>query len=175
MPDVQVLPVDTRALTPADAHPPSPIRHHTMRLWSLHPGYLDAKGLVALWREALLAKSVLHGETRGYTRHPQLERFREHPHPRSAINAYLAAVLAEATSRGYAFNRAKVGPVRAVQPIRVGSEQLAYEWRHLQNKLAVRDPALRARWSDVVTPACHPLFRSRRGPVASWERMSGAG
>jgi carboxyl-terminal processing protease len=29
-----------------------------MRLWSLHPKYLDAQGLVALWREALLAKAV---------------------------------------------------------------------------------------------------------------------
>ncbi|HEU5178767.1 MAG TPA: pyrimidine dimer DNA glycosylase/endonuclease V, partial [Burkholderiales bacterium] len=32
-----------------------------MRLWSLHPKYLDARGLVALWREALLAQAVLRG------------------------------------------------------------------------------------------------------------------
>jgi len=25
-----------------------------MRLWTLHPKYLDARGLVALWREGLL-------------------------------------------------------------------------------------------------------------------------
>lgn len=43
-----------------------------MRLWSLHPQYLDAKGLVALWREGLLAQAVLAGQTRGYKRHPQL-------------------------------------------------------------------------------------------------------
>jgi hypothetical protein len=30
-----------------------------MRIWSLHPKYLDSKGLVALWRESLLAKNVL--------------------------------------------------------------------------------------------------------------------
>ena len=71
-----------------------------MRLWSLHPRYLDPQGLVALWREALLAKAVLRGETRGYTRHPQLERFSEHPQPRLAINAYLAAIHDEATRRG---------------------------------------------------------------------------
>ncbi|WP_338140756.1 pyrimidine dimer DNA glycosylase/endonuclease V [Candidatus Nitrotoga sp. 1052] len=28
-----------------------------MRLWTLHPCYLDSRGLVALWREALLAQS----------------------------------------------------------------------------------------------------------------------
>jgi hypothetical protein len=32
-----------------------------MRLWSLHPRYLDAKGLQAVWREGLLAKKVLQG------------------------------------------------------------------------------------------------------------------
>lgn len=32
-----------------------------MRLWSLHPSYLDAVGLVALWREGLLARKVLQG------------------------------------------------------------------------------------------------------------------
>lgn len=145
----------------------------TVRLWSLHPKYLDAKGLVALWREALLAKAVLRGETRGYINHPQLERFREHPRPRSAINAYLAAIQDEATARGYKFNRAKVGPVRAVRNISVTSGQLAYEWRHLQNKLADRSPAVHSLWAKVATPACHPLFRCKPGGVASWERVPG--
>ncbi len=43
-----------------------------MRLWTLHPKHLDARGLVALWREALLAQKVLRGATRGYKHHPQL-------------------------------------------------------------------------------------------------------
>ena len=96
-----------------------------MRLWSLHPKYLDPQGLVALWREALLAKAVLRGETRGYTNHPQLERFKAHAHPRLAINSYLAAVHAEATRRGYAFDRSKLGPIRPVEPMTVSSAQLA--------------------------------------------------
>jgi hypothetical protein len=41
-----------------------------MRLWSIHPEYLDAKGLVALWREALLAQNVLQCNTKGYKKHP---------------------------------------------------------------------------------------------------------
>ena len=144
-----------------------------MRLWSLHPKYLDPQGLVALWRESLLAKAVLRGETRGYTNHPQLERFKAHAQPRSAINSYLAAVYSEATRRGYAFDRSKIGPVHTVQPISVSSGQLACEWQHLQNKLSVRSPAVLAQWSGVDMPACHPLFRRRSGPVASWERASG--
>ncbi|MFZ2406304.1 MAG: pyrimidine dimer DNA glycosylase/endonuclease V [Methylobacter sp.] len=39
-------------------------------------------GLLALWREALLAQKVLRGESRGYRHHPQLARFRELVDPR---------------------------------------------------------------------------------------------
>jgi hypothetical protein len=136
----------------------------------LHPRYLDPQGLVALWREGLLARAVLRDETRGYRHHPQLQRFQSHPSPRLAINAYLAAVHAEATARGYAFDRGKIGPVRAVEPIVATSGQIDYEWEHLLRKLATRSPALFERWRDLDAPECHPLFRPRRGPVAAWER-----
>jgi hypothetical protein len=144
-----------------------------MRLWTLHPKYLDSQGLVALWREALLARAVLRDETEGYKHHPQLERFKAHPFPRLAINAYLAVLHSEATSRGYSFDRTKIGPVRPVPLISVTSGQIDYEWDHLLHKLAVRSPALFVRWRDLGIPVCHPLFHSRPGPVASWERASG--
>lgn len=143
-----------------------------MRLWSLHPKYLDPQGLVALWREALLARAVLRGETRGYTHHPQLDRFKAHPHPRLAINAYLAAIHDEAARRGYAFDRSKIGPVRAVRPVPVSAGQVAFEWSHLLGKLAARSPDRLARMAGVAVPACHPLFRPGPGAVASWERAS---
>lgn len=141
-----------------------------MRLWSLHPRYLDPQGLVALWREALLARAVLRGETRGYRRHPQLQRFREHAAPRSCINAYLAAVHAEATLRGYRFDARKIGPLRAVPSLPVSDGQLAYEWQHLLHKLGLRSPALHARWHTLQRPDCHPLFKPEPGPLAAWER-----
>jgi len=143
-----------------------------MRLWTLHPQYLDPQGLVALWREGLLARAVLRGETRGYKHHPQLERFKAHASPRSAINAYLAAVHADSVVRGYSFARNKVGPVRSVDRIDVTSGQISYEWEHLLHKLSIRNPALYRQWSKIDRPACHPLFRSKPGPVASWERIA---
>ena len=79
-----------------------------MRLWTLHPRHLDAAGLVALWREALLAQAVLLGRTRGYTRHPQLQRFRAAADPVASIGAYLRVVADEATSRGYAFDATRI-------------------------------------------------------------------
>jgi len=144
-----------------------------VRLWTIHPRYLDAQGLVALWREALLARAVLRGKTRGYRHHPQLERFRLHPAPRLAINAYLAAVHDEAAARGYAFNRLKVGPLRSVPRLPATSGQLAYEWDHLLSKLSRRNEALHRRWRSVTSPECHPLFAPTAGPVARWERQMG--
>jgi hypothetical protein len=144
-----------------------------MRLWSLHPRYLDPQGLVALWREALLARAVLRGETRGYRSHPQLERFRAHAAPRSAISCYLSAIHTEATVRGYSFDPAKVGRARTRIPVLVTADQVAYEWHHLLQKLAVRKPVLYEQWRAVGTPECHPLFRVHAGPIEPWERVIG--
>lgn len=145
-----------------------------MRLWTLHPKYLDPQGLVALWREGLLARAVLRGETTGYRHHPQLLRFRSHPAPRTAINAYLAAVLREAQSRGYSFDATKIGPVRGTVAIRATAGQLALEWRHLLAKLERRSPALHERWIRTRAPEPHPIFRMVAGNVATWEKAAKA-
>src|ERR1700704_4008291 len=113
-----------------------------MRLWTLHPRYLDPQGLVALRREALLARAVLRGQTRGYRHHPQLARFREHAFPRCAINAYLAVIHSEAAARGYAFDKRKIGPLRSVHAISTTTGQILYEWQHLLGKLSVRSRVL---------------------------------
>jgi hypothetical protein len=145
-----------------------------MRLWSFHPRYLDPPGLVALWREALLARAVLSGNTRGYRNHPQLERFRAHSAPRSAISFYLQGIHAEAVVRGYSFDRSKAGRARMPEPFLVTGGQVQYEWDHLLRKLAVRNPALHEQWRAIDIPECHPMFRVRPGPVESWERVGGA-
>jgi len=144
-----------------------------MRIWTLHPKYLDPQGLVALWREALLARAVLRGETTGYRHHPQLLRFQSHAAPRYAINAYLSSVFIEAESRGYSFNRRKVGPVRANTKIESTAGQLHYEWQHLMSKLSARSPSLYRRWRGVASPESHPLFSIKRGAVELWERQHG--
>ena len=141
-----------------------------MRLWSIHPRYLDPQGLVALWREALLAQAVLRGETRGYRHHPQLQRFQQHAAPIEAMTAYLRAVHAEADARGYAFDAGKLGPQVKAAPIGVTAGQLDFEWRHLMAKLALRNPDVHAKWKAVERPQCHPLFRRRAGAIESWER-----
>src|SRR5580765_628818 len=102
-----------------------------MRLWSVHPSYLDRQGLLALWREALLARAVLRGRTRGYRHHPQLDRFRSHRQPAAAISTYLRAVHAEATRRGYVFDGSKVGRGRVRTLMTVTAGQMAHEWEHL--------------------------------------------
>jgi hypothetical protein len=142
-----------------------------MRLWSLHPRYLDAQGLVALWREALLARAVLRGKTRGYQHHPQLERFRAHSTPVSAVNRFLFHVHVEATARGYSFDARKVGPLRRSKPMVVTTGQLNYEWEHLLRKLKRRSPQAYRRWQGMESPRTHPLFRKARGRIAAWEKV----
>jgi hypothetical protein len=139
-----------------------------MRLWTLHPAHLDARGLVALWREALLAKAVLQHRTRGYRYHPQLVRFRAHPDPVAAINTYLAGVLAEARLRGYRFDARKLRGLRTTVRIDATLGQLSFEWAHLLRKLRVRAPDAyrRARRAE---PRAHLLFRLTPGPVEPWE------
>ncbi|MFD2675522.1 pyrimidine dimer DNA glycosylase/endonuclease V [Gulosibacter bifidus] len=144
-----------------------------MRLWSLHPQHLDRIGLVALWREALLAQAVLHERTKGYRAHPQLERFRNHPDPAAAIHEYLHAVQREATARGYRFDATKIDPLpesaEVVAKIPVTEGQLEYERMHLLRKLRDRAPELAEPFA-AATIAPHPLFERCPGPIASWER-----
>lgn len=140
-----------------------------MRLWTLHPRYLDSKGLVAAWREALLAQKVLAGKTRGYRNHPQLLRFREQADPRGAIGTFLAGLAAEAEARGYQFDATKISRRRASSRIPETRGQIAFEWRHLMAKLRRRAPACARRWRGVK-PQPHPLFRIVPGKVRAWEK-----
>lgn len=141
-----------------------------MRLWTLHPRYLDAPGLVAAWREGLLAKAVLAGRTKGYRHHPQLERFRSARSPTAAINAYLSGLYAEAALRGYRFERRKLTGALARERLRATRGQLAFEWEHLLKKLRRRSPQLYARLRLLRTPGAHPMFQIVAGPVAAWEK-----
>jgi len=140
-----------------------------MRLWSLHPRYLDARGLVALWREGLLAQAVLAGWTRGYRHHPQLARFRAAPDPGRAIAAYLRCVHEEALRRGYRFDRDKVASWEPCPQLPVTEGQLRCEWDHLRAKLAIRAPAWLETLRAIPAPDPHPLFAVEPGGIAPWE------
>jgi len=143
-----------------------------MRLWSLHPKYLDRQGLLACWREALLAQKVLMELTKGYQHHPQLVRFRSCPDPLAAIATYLEFIADDAGRRSYNFNQGKIGAARMKNKISVTRGQVLYEWEHLRNKLILRDPACLARISSIEMPDTHPLFESVDGPVESWEKRA---
>jgi pyrimidine dimer DNA glycosylase len=144
-----------------------------VRLWSIHPKYLDPQGLVALWREGLLAQKVLAGQTRGYQHHPQLDRFRSTKDPAIAIAAYLGAVHREACRRGYSFDSSKLPAARSHARLVATDGQILLEWAHLKSKLRSRSPAVYSLVRDIERPQPHPLFRIVPGPVAAWERRIG--
>lgn len=140
-----------------------------MRIWSLHPQYLDSKGLVALWRETLLAQYVLAGKTKGYKNHPQLNRFKEQEKPLQAINQYLAEVCIEAENRGYNFDRKKINWKFTPVKIKVPRGQMEYETKHLLKKLKTRDPKKYKELRTHKTFKPHTMFKVVAGDVEDWE------
>ncbi len=155
-----------------------------MRLWSLHPRYLDAKGLTACWREGLLARKVLAGATRGYRNHPQLQRFRAAPDPGAALVALLWELVREAERRGYRFDPSRIfasGEAQdaaryaaheaQVPPIPVTRGQLAYERELLLTKLERRDPLTAAHLAREAEAEPSPVFIPVEGDIEAWERV----
>lgn len=145
-----------------------------MRIWSVHPSLLDAKGLVACWRETLLAQKVLQGLTKGYTNHPQLDRFKASSDPLAYICTYLHGLADEADRRGYSFNRGLlVLPAQPeLSPLPVTDGQMDYEISFLAEKVKSRSP----RWYDqhfTTSPVkiAHPLFTVVPGGVENWEKI----
>jgi hypothetical protein len=141
-----------------------------MRLWSLHPCYLDRQGLLAVWREALLAQKVLTGESVGYRHHPQVDRFRQADDPRGAIAGYLEGIRSEGARRGFRFDPGKIAAPPTIQKLPVTCDQLRYEWEHLKKKLRRRDPERLKELSGTDFPETHPLFVIVEGPIEPWER-----
>lgn len=140
-----------------------------MRLWTIHPKHLDTKGLLAAWREGLLAQKVLRGGTRGYRNHPQLLRFRAHKDPVKAIAAYLRFVYNESLARGYNFDGLKIIGSKRRIILRCTRGQLHYEWDHLLRKLKTRDPEKYAAVRELKEPEPSPLFQIIAGEIEPWE------
>ena len=140
-----------------------------MRIWSIHPKYLDAKGLVALWRETLLAKNVLEGNTNGYRNHPQLIRFKESDKPVDAINQYLSVVYNEAVSRNYKFDKTKINNKFVPITLTVTEGQINYEIQHLLKKLKVRDRVRYRKLLNYKSYNPHSIFKTINGDIEDWE------
>lgn len=141
-----------------------------MRLWTIHPRHLDTKGLLAVWREALLAQSVLQNKTDAYRNHPQLRRFTASPDALPAIAAYLRGIYQESVRRGYHFDEAKIGQVEYDGQIPCTRGQLLYEWKHLREKLRQRDIRRYQAMLNINEPDPHPLFHIIDGEIEDWEK-----
>lgn len=141
-----------------------------MRLWSIHPKYLDAKGLVALWRESLLAQKVLKGKTKGYKKHPQLERFKIQKKPIESLANYLEHVANEAKKRKYKFNKTKIHKTKSEKEIYITLGQLKHEFKHLKKKLKKRAPEKYLEIYKVKKIEAHPSFKIKQGEKEIWEK-----
>ena len=143
-----------------------------MRLWTLHPRYLDTKGLLAVWREGLLAQKVLQNQTKGYRNHPQLRRFISYPDPGAAIGMFLQEIHREAIQREYRFNEDKIVRAEFHGQIPCTRDKLLYEWKHLLEKLKQRDTPRYSELKSIQEPEPHPLFHIVEGEIEDWERSA---
>ena len=143
-----------------------------MRLWSIHPKYLDAKGLIAVWREGLLAKKVLEGKTKGYKNHPQLIRFINSENALESINQYLYGIYEESTIRKYNFDKSKLYTINSKRvKLTVNSKQIEYEFELLKSKLKKRDLS---KYNEIInTPVIelHSIFMRITGDIENWEKI----
>ncbi len=140
-----------------------------MRIWSIHPIYLDSKGLVALWRETLLAKKVLEGKTAGYKNHPQLVRFKNSSNPIDSINQYLSNVYDEAVNRNFHFDKKKFSKPKIPFILSVNDAQIKFEFAHLLTKLKNREINLYKKLKGTKNILPHPMFQIIKGKIEKWE------
>lgn len=141
-----------------------------MRLWSIHPRYLDTKGLLAVWREGLLALNVLQGNTKGYKNHSQLIRFKSSTDPVLYVKTFLYHVWQEANNRKYNFDISKIeGYNPNIKKLNVNNGQVNFERSHLLKKLKERDINKFKQFENEKFE-CHPLFNVINGNVESWEK-----
>ncbi len=140
-----------------------------MRLWTLHPKYIDNRGLVALWRESLLAQAVLKGKTKGYLSHPQLSRFKSTTNPVKAISYYLNTIYDEAKNRGFNFDNKKFKSIKVIEQITTTDCQLYYEWEHLKQKVKQRDKKHYCLLKKIKQPESNPIFKIVNGQIEEWE------
>jgi hypothetical protein len=141
-----------------------------MRLWSIHPKYLDVKGLCGLWRESIMARNVLLGIRKGYKNHPQLLRFEKQNDPIIFLDTYLLSVYKESVKRKYHFNREKFGLNFTDSKIDVTEGQILYEWNHLKRKLKIRDIDKYSQLKKIKFPEVNPIFKVVIGDIEAWER-----
>lgn len=139
-----------------------------MRLYLVHPSYLDAKGLIGLWRESLLAQKVLfrlrNGESKvGYANHPSLLKFKSLPEDQwvDSIGSYLFHVLYESRVRNYNFDKSRIlSDSELDQKIKISESELDQEVNVLKSKLSNRDHSLYLKVKDlnVHSIKLHPIF-----------------
>lgn len=129
-----------------------------MRMWSFHPKYLDPKGFVAEWRETLLARNVLKGLTKGWVKHPQLNRFRKAKDRIGFINRYLYVIYEDSIRRNYNFDKSKLCYDFSNEVVEISKEDLINEWNVYLNKIKKRSNKLYITMKYIKIPELHPCF-----------------
>lgn len=81
------------------------------------------------------------------------------------------SVHSDAESRGYRFDRSKLGRIVTEEGMIATDGQLLYEWSWLMSRLRRRNEPIYRRQLIVRKASAHPPFHVVTGPIARWEHV----
>ncbi len=128
-----------------------------MRLWIAHPKYLDVQGVLRVWSDALLARSIFEGRRRGKRYKQQLAPYRKTRKPILAIDTYLYHISRDAKRRHIILSKHKLNDPLLRFRMPVTRVALREDFVHLQRALRRRKRRAAVRAGQRLAP--HPLFR----------------
>lgn len=130
-----------------------------MRLWSIHPKYLDKHALIALWREGLLAQKALSGKGLVDEANVQLVRFKKSANPVRAIGSYLSFVASEGAKQGCKLNHERIlQPNFEAKFMTTDVAQMELEVEQLKARMKTRNKDKFKLLTDVHKFEANPVF-----------------
>ncbi|OQB09054.1 MAG: hypothetical protein BWY21_00959 [Parcubacteria group bacterium ADurb.Bin216] len=151
-----------------------------MRLWSIHPVYLDDIGLSRCYYEGIGGlKTML-----GMQRHPQLNRFKQSKDPVNNLKYYLIHVYTESVFREKDYKHFELLEdlcLKSYKPdyIPVSNKQLEFEIRWLVGKMSTErcynshqkiERLMYDYQNKNISSLTHHLFNVVDGEIEDWER-----
>lgn len=154
-----------------------------MRLWTIHPKYLDGKRLTSQWKEGIqmmhiwkeIGENPEPAKRLGYVSHPQVRRLSNLLVADSGLislllHQHLTAVHEESVQRSYSFNKKLIDDLapdcKNAPKVYVTMGQVAYEFALMATK--------NNEWSQKVAidpyMLCNPIFQVVSGSIESWEK-----
>lgn len=147
-----------------------------MRLWSIHPKYLDNRSLMVFWNDAILAKSSILGKIDFHS--PHFQRFKYIDNKEHVLNVYMKEIFLEGSKRNLNFDKNQIEdifllPLLTSDLIDLTYGQLKFEFELLVDKFKStnNNEALEFLMNSYIKDDQIEslVFHLTDGPMESWD------